>query len=170
MNSFFICVPLTPDRNESQTDSAYAGRKAIVGSEEGTRRHWSVREDPSHYPGHYWSIWENPSHYPGQSSLSQKKTFDFLFGATLFFICFAVLGAGGRGKNSCSDSTISFCLLKVITLALCRYTGFWLKALLCHSKRKKNTKVLKCLKTASSPVINNYGELLPKCLLSSGKR
>lgn len=42
MNSFFICVPLPPDRNESQTDSAYAGRKAIVGSEEGTRRHWRI--------------------------------------------------------------------------------------------------------------------------------
>lgn len=81
MNSFFISVPLTPDRNESQTDSAYADRKAIMGSEEGTRHHWSVCENPSHYPGHYWSVWENASHYP---SLSQKKTFDFLFGATLF--------------------------------------------------------------------------------------
>lgn len=110
MNSLFICVPLISSRKKSQTDSTCAGRQAMVGSEQGTHHHRGVSENPSDYPGPY--------------SQSQKKTLDLRFGSTLSFICFAVLGTGGRGEISCSNSTMAFCLLQVITLAHCRGTGF----------------------------------------------
>lgn len=83
------------------------------------------------------SVPANPSDDPGQGSQRQKKTLNLLFESTLSSNCFAVLEAGGRGDIFCSDSAIAFYLLKVITLAFLRYSGFWLKAFLCHSKRKK---------------------------------
>lgn len=96
---------------------------------------------------------------------ARRKLLISFFVSMFFFIYLVNLGAGDIEETSRPKSTITFCLCKVITLSLCKYIGFWPKAFLCHSNKKK-IKVLNCLKTAPSPVINNCRELLSKCLLS----